>query len=225
MELDARDLETAFPSLADLAADHRAWLSGVARLVRVPPGRAVFHEGSACEAFLMVLDGVVKVRKVSDSGREILLYRVERGQTCVLTTACLMARAPYGAEGITETPVTAAALPAGAFAHMMEVSAAFRAFVFGAYATRVSDLLMLIEEVAFGRIDARMAQVLLAHARDGIWSGTHQDLAVELGSAREVISRQLKEFERRGWVDLARGRVTLRAPQALAALCGQGGDG
>lgn len=216
--MDPDRLLAAFPALSSLTAEHRQTLAGAVHVRKAPPGQVVFSEGAACEAFLMVLSGVVKVRKCSESGREILLYRVEPGQTCVLTTACLMTDGPYGAEGVTETAIEAAALPAGAFTRLMDQAPPFRRFVFSAYATRVADLLMLIEEVAFGRVDSRIAQVLLAHAQDGVWTGTHQDLAVELGTAREVISRQLKEFERRGWVALARGRVTLCQPDALATL-------
>jgi CRP/FNR family transcriptional regulator len=125
---------------------------------------------------------------------------------------------PYGAEGVTETEVEALVLTAGAFSRLMDASSAFRRFVFSAHATRVSDLLLLIEEVAFGRIEPRLARFLLAHARDGQWEGTHQDMATELGTAREVVSRQLKDFERRGLVTLGRGRVALHDRAALETL-------
>ncbi len=218
--IETAQLLTVFPALAALGPEDLARLAGRATAVHLPPGKAVFAEGTVCEAYLMVLNGSVRVRKISEQGREIVLYRVERGQTCVLTTACLMNAGPYGAEGLTETDVDAIALPKTAFERLMDSAPAFRQFVFSAYATRVSDLLMLIEEVAFGRIDVRLAQFLLARAgnEDAIWLGTHQDLATELGSAREVISRQLKDFERRGWVLLGRGRVTLRDTGALRSL-------
>jgi CRP/FNR family transcriptional regulator len=208
----------AFPDLAALSARDREDLIRSLSVARLPAGKPVFAEGMACEAFLMVTDGAVRVSKTSESGREIVLYRVERGQTCVLTTACLMNGQPYGAEGVTETEVEALVLTAGAFSRLMDASSAFRSFVFSAHATRVSDLLLLIEEVAFGRIEPRLARFLLAHARDGHWEGTHQDMATELGTAREVVSRQLKDFERRGLVTLGRGRVALRDRAALDAI-------
>lgn len=214
-----QDLTTAFPSLGALDPAARHLLEANARPVRLPAGVTVFADGDACQAFLLVVEGSVRVQKVAETGREIVLYRVEPGQTCVLTTSCLLSHGVYGAEGVTETPVAGMALAPAAFQDLMATSAAFRTFVFAAYATRVSDLLMLIEEVAFGRIDQRLAAVLLERAgAGGIVAATHQDLAVELGTAREVVSRQLKDFERRGLLALARGRVTLIDRSGLAGL-------
>lgn len=211
------DLTAAFPALRPLDAAARRLLEAGVRPVRLPAGTTVFADGDACRAFLLVLEGSVRVQKVAETGREIVLYRVEPGQTCVLTTSCLLSHGVYGAEGVTETVVSGLALAPAAFQELMATSAAFRSFVFGAYATRVSDLLMLIEEVAFGRIDQRLAAVLLERAGAGeVVAATHQDLAVELGTAREVVSRQLKDFERRGLVALGRGRVTLRDRAGLA---------
>ncbi|MCF8479839.1 MAG: Crp/Fnr family transcriptional regulator [Rhodospirillum sp.] len=208
----------AFPDLMALPERDRLALTRSMSAAHLPAGKAVFAEGMACEAFLMVAEGAVRVSKTSETGREIVLYRVERGQTCVLTTACLMNGEAYGAEGVAETAVEALVLPAGAFSRLMDSSPDFRRFVFSAYATRVSGLLMLIEEVAFGRIEARLARFLLSHDRDGTWEGTHQEMASELGTAREVVSRQLKDFERRALVTLGRGRVILRDRRALDAL-------
>ncbi len=222
----ADTLLAAFPDLAAVSGDGRRLLEQAVRLAEVPPGTVLFSEGGACQAYVLVLDGSVRVQKVSEGGREIVLYRVERGQTCVLTTACLLTRAEYGAEGVAETTVKAAMVPATVFEQLVDLSPVFRRFVFAVYATRIADLLMLIEEVAFGRIDVRLAQLLLAHAArgGGVAGGaveiTHQALATELGTAREVISRQLKEFERRGWVALARGRIDMRNSAALAQLAG-----
>lgn len=216
------DLLSAFPALAGLDAESARVLDAGLRPVTVPAGTVLFRSGDTCSAFLLVLDGRVRVQKVGENGREIVLYRVEPGQTCVLTTACLMSQGVYGAEGLAETDVSGLALSPAAFDTLLARSPAFRSFAFSAYATRVSDLLMLIEEVAFGRIDVRLAQTLLERAGgDGIVHATHQDLAVELGTAREVVSRQLKEFERRGWVTLGRGRVEVRTATALQSLAGR----
>ncbi|CCQ72445.1 Crp/Fnr family transcriptional regulator [Magnetospira sp. QH-2] len=209
----------AFPPLAALPDDQRQRLLQIAQIAALPAGQTVFHDGGACANYLMVIDGSVRVQMVAESGREIVLYRVEKGQTCVLTTSCLMAGEDYNAEGLTETDVTAAILPAAAFQDLLATSRIFRAFVFSAYGTRVNGLLALIEEVAFGRIDQRLAQFLLDRGRESASLPlTHQDIAVELGSAREVISRQLKEFERRGLVRLARGRIDLADREGLGLV-------
>lgn len=213
------EFTASFPQFARLDPASAQVLSGSARMVTLPAGTALFHDGGPCSAYVLVVEGSVRVQKVAENGREIVLYRVESGQSCVLTTNCLISHGDYTAEGVAETEVKALVLPAAAFRSLLGQSEAFRDFVFSAYATRIADLLMLIEEVAFGRIDVRLAAWLLHHADDGgAVKATHQDIATELGTAREVVSRQLKDFERRGWVGLHRGRVQVVQPQGLVSL-------
>jgi CRP/FNR family transcriptional regulator len=211
-------LET-FPALAALDEPATRILRKAATVMTLPVGAAPFRQGSACEAYLFVVSGSVRVHMVSETGREIVLYRVEDGQTCILTTCCLMSREDYPAHAITETEVTAAVLPAGAFRELVARSAGFREFVFSAYGHRVADLMELVDQVAFHSIDLRLARFLLENkGADGRLDATHQHVAVELGTAREVVSRQLKEFERRGWVELHRGRIDVVDADALDDL-------
>lgn len=214
----------AFPALTALEPDALALLRAQGTRMTVPRGTVLFRVGSLCRNFLMLLDGTVRVQMTSENGREIVLYRVGQGETCILTTACLMTRADYSAEGVAETDLDAIALGAAAFHELLARSALFRDFVFASFGTRLLGMMMLVEEVAFGRIDLRLARFLVDHrdARGGL-DTTHQTLAVELGTAREVVSRQLKEFERRGLVELSRGRVGVRDPDALMALERAGG--
>ncbi|MDQ2103003.1 Crp/Fnr family transcriptional regulator [Azospirillum isscasi] len=209
----------AFPALSALESGALAVLRDRGARMTVPRGTVLFRIGSLCRNFLMLLDGTVRVQMTSESGREIVLYRVGQGETCILTTACLMTRADYSAEGVAESDLDAIALEAGAFHELLACSAVFRDFVFASFGTRLQGMMLLVEEVAFGRIDLRLARFLVEHrdARGGL-DTTHQTLAVELGTAREVVSRQLKEFERRGLVELSRGRVAVRDPDALLAL-------
>lgn len=210
---------SAFPGLGQLDDTALRRLAEGARLVTIPAGSVVFEDGSPSTHYTLVMDGIVRVQKVSESGREIVLYRVESGQTCVLNTSALMTGGSYDAQAIAETAVKALLLPEASFHALLAGSDAFRRFVFSVYSTRIADLLCLIEEVAFGRIDVRLAQCLTEHAgTDGVIKATHQELAVELGTAREVVSRQLKDFERRGWLSLFRGRVELSDPRALREL-------
>ncbi|HLO77627.1 MAG TPA: Crp/Fnr family transcriptional regulator [Magnetospirillum sp.] len=214
-----QEISTSFPQFARLDADSARTLADAARVVTIPAGTVLFQDGAECSAYVLVMDGSIRVQKVSEGGREIVLYRVEGGQSCVLTTNCLIAREDYAAEGIAETEVRALVLPAATFRALLGKSEAFRDFVFSAYASRIGDLLMLIEEVAFGRIDVRLAGWLRARAADQPEiRATHQDIATELGTAREVVSRQLKEFERRGWVALHRGRIEVKDRDGLASL-------
>ena len=208
-----------FPDLAALPADDQRLLTASAATVALPAGTTVFAPGVAAQSFLLILDGTVRVQQVSPNGREIVLYRVTGGETCIMTTACLLSDEEYSAEGIAETEVEAVAVPKAAFEEAIARSPGFRRLVFADYSHRISDLMHVVEEVAFERLDKRLAQRLLdLAAADGTLPVTHQDLAFELGSAREVVGRLLKELERRGWVGLSRGRIELRQPERLREL-------
>lgn len=168
---------------------------------------------------LILIAGCIRVQKTGLSGREIILYRVGPGETCIVTTACLMCGIDYDAEGVAETDIYARALPVAQFRALLGSSEMFRDFVFRTYGTRISGLLALIEEVAFGSIDHRLAASLLGYAKGRPEAAaTHQELAVELGTAREVVSRRLKDFERKGWIRTGRGVVHLLDEAELKAL-------
>jgi CRP/FNR family transcriptional regulator len=157
----------------------------------------------------------VRVAKAAPSGREILLYRVEPGQGCILSGGCLLGHADYSAKGTAETDVVLLNIPGGLFHELLLASEAFRHFVFGMYGERLAEVMELVEAVAFQRLDARLAQLLIR--RGPVVQATHQGLADELGSVREIVSRLLRGFEERGWVRLERERVSVLDPKALAA--------
>ncbi|TQV80896.1 Crp/Fnr family transcriptional regulator [Denitrobaculum tricleocarpae] len=208
-----------FPELAALPPQDRAFLTERAAKVALPAGTTVFAPGVAAESFLLILAGTVRVQQVSPGGREIVLYRVTGGETCIMTTSCLLADENYAADGVTETDVEAVAIPKAAFEEAIAQSPGFRRLVFTDYSRRISDLMHVVEEVAFERLDKRLAQRLLARADNStVVRVTHQDLATDLGSAREVVGRLLKELERRGWVALSRGAIELRNPDQIKAL-------
>lgn len=213
-----------FKGLAGLDADIRTLLETRARIVEVPEGTVIFGPGKAPENLLLLLSGTVRVQQLSENGREIVLYRVHAGESCVLTTACLLAYEDYSAEGIAETGVRAVAIPRAVFDELIARSEAFRRFVFSAYSRRITDLFFVIEEIAFRRIDLRLAQKLLE--RDpgtGEIRATHAQMANELGTAREVVSRQLSEFHRRGWIGQERGAIRLTDRAALARFAASDG--
>jgi CRP/FNR family transcriptional regulator len=208
-----------FPGLTDLSASVSDLLDQRAVSAKLKKDAVIFGPGNAAENLLLLVSGTVRVQQLSEAGREIVLYRVHAGESCVLTTACLLAFEDYSAEGIAETDVEAILIPRDTFDEMMSVSKEFRAFVFEAYSKRITDLFMVIEEIAFKRMDIRVAQKLLElQDAQNILHLTHQQMAVELGTAREVISRQLKEFERRGWLTLSRGAIELRDGAAIKRL-------
>jgi len=208
-----------FAELAELGAKDRHLLESHAQKAQVPAGTTVFAPGKKPDAFLFVLEGTVRVQQVAENGREIVLYRVVGGESCIMTTACLLSDETYQAEGVTETDVTAIMISSPDFDNLMAHSAAFRRFVFTKYASRMADIMTLVEDVAFQRMDKRLAHKLLELAKDNSTLDiTHQRLAVELGSVREVVSRLMKEFARRGWIGSTRGHIEILDHQALVQL-------
>ncbi|MEV8468429.1 Crp/Fnr family transcriptional regulator [Fluviibacterium sp. DFM31] len=208
-----------FPGLSRLDPDLRRRLDRDGKVLKVPAGQVIFGPGSSADNFLVLISGTVRVQHLSDSGRQIVLYRINAGESCVMTTACLMAHDAYSAEGITESAIEAVAIPRATFDDLVARSPDFRSFVFEAYSRRIADLFLVIEEVAFQRIDIRLAQKLLDLAGQGDRvRATHQQLAGELGTAREVVSRQLQEFRRRDWITLSRGEIGLSDVPAIRAL-------
>lgn len=198
-------------------------LAGVARVIRLKKGEQVFGPMNVPDSLFFLYDGRIRVSQTSDNGREIVLYRVDAGESCVLTTACMLAEEAYNAEGIAETDVTAVVLPKPAFDRLVAEEEAFRNFVFAAYSRRLIDLLRVVDDVAFGRIDVRLAERLLALAGDRKEiPATHQQLASELGTAREVISRVLQDFQKRDMIAQSRGRIGLLDKPALMALASSG---
>lgn len=199
-----------FPGLSRLEPPNKKLLASRSVIVNVPNGTTLFGPGNSPENMLFLLDGTVRVQQVSETGHEIVLYRIHAGQSCVLTTACLLAYEDYAADGIAETTVQAAAVPRDVFDDLVAQSKSFRDFVFAAFSKRITDLFRMIDEVAFQRLDVRLADKLVSLAGDeSIVRTTHQKLSVELGTAREVVSRQLQEFQRRGWIEQSRGCVNL----------------
>ena len=217
---DTSDWLALFLELDGIEPRCRSRLLATARVLNLPAEQTVFHVGQHAENYLLVLEGQVRVYRIAANGREVDFYRVNHGQSCVLTTSCLFAGEQYPADGVTTQPVRAVAIPRDAFHAAISCSTVFRQFVFAAFSQRMSALLTLIDDLVFGRIDARLAQCLLRLAGDnGVEIvRTHQELANELGSAREVISRQLKEFENLAMVRLGRARLTILDHQALRRI-------
>ncbi|WP_226597161.1 Crp/Fnr family transcriptional regulator [Marinobacter nauticus] len=187
--------------------------------MRFPPGQVLFSAGEHCRGLPLVLDGSIKVQMTGASGHSIVLYRMGADDICTLSIGCLMTGRGYRAEAIVEEEAEAAIIPRGLFDRLMDQSAEFRLGIMESYGRRLDDLMLLVEEVAFHRMDERLAEWLQARAADGqsVLNITHQELAVELGTAREVVSRLLKELERRGQVRLARGRVELTGLRKTAS--------
>jgi CRP/FNR family transcriptional regulator len=189
-----------------------------AKQVTLPANTTVFYQGDGCKNYLIVLSGSVKVFSRTENGREIVLYRVKQNESCILTTTCLMAEQSYPAEGVTETDVEAIIISSQDFNLGLAQSNYFRNFVFENYSKRLADVIALVAEVNFNRIDIRLARFLMKHVENESIEVTHQALSVELGTAREVISRHLKAFEHKQWIELGRGLIKIIDKDSLQDL-------
>ncbi len=207
-----------FPLLADSDDPAIAEAFDAARFSQIPAGTVLFRPGTPCSQYLLVVTGRVRVQITGDNGRQVVLYRVEPGQACVLTTSCLLSHDHYPAMGIAETEMSALLLPQSHFEDAVARSGDFRRFVFAELGSRLAQLFARIEAVALEPLEHRLARLLLELGGDaGVVNRTHQDLAAELGTAREVISRALARFEQRGWVETGRGHIRLLQRAAIAA--------
>jgi CRP/FNR family transcriptional regulator len=218
MQDTARSIADHFPELAGPGDAALARFLRTGRVVELPAGAGVFHAGDPCRAYMLVLSGRVVVRLTSEGGREVTLYEVPAGDACVLTTACLLGNQAYTADAVALTDVTACVFERAAFESALDASPALRRFVLGHLSQRLGSMISRFDEVAFGDIDRRLARTLLADGADQVRQ-THESLAVAAGTAREVVSRHLKRFAARGWVELGRGVVVIRDRQALRQLC------
>ena len=209
-----------FPALMQIEDPvGREICDSVTNEVALARGSEVFRIGAPCEAYLLCIEGTVRVFKRSIDGREILLYRVHAGQSCALTTGCLMSNKPYPASSITENDVKAVVIGKADFFKGLTASPGFRDFVLSGYGDQLIRLMTLVKGLAFDSLDVRIAEHLLRDADDsGEVHTTHQSLAAELGSVREVVSRELKFMREKNWVEVKRGSIRILDRNSLSEL-------
>lgn len=201
-----------YPALENL--DDPAWQAALQKLeiMDVPADTTVFRPGDPCSNLLFLIKGRVRVFMSGDNGREIVLSHLKGGDLCVLTLTTLLQTSDYSAAAVTEKPTRAARLPVADFREAFANSRGFQDFILSTLAQRMHDTLFLLQEVAFERLEMRLVCFLLRQ-RDGCGSCavemTHQQIACELGTTREMVSRILKDLERRGCVRLSRKHIEL----------------
>jgi CRP/FNR family transcriptional regulator len=185
---------------------------------RIPAGRDVFVEGDRVDAIALLISGVVRVYKMGETGREITLYRFGNGESCILTANAILSRKSFPAIATVEREAEAVMIPAESFRDWVNHYDAWRGFVFDLLSERLSTVMAVVDEVAFHRMDARVAALLLQRNRvPGPIYITHQEIAAELGSSREVISRILEDFAARGLIHIQRGAIEILDLEALQA--------
>ena len=207
-----------YPALRDLPAGEFQRLLAEGTLREVASGALMFDEAQPCTGFPFVLAGAIGVSKLSENGREIQLYSVDAGESCILSSSCMLGSVEHAARGVALTDTTVFILPRPTFERLLRNSDAFRRYVFGLFAGRISDLMQTVEEVAFRRLDQRLASLLLR--RGPTVYATHQQLADELGSVREIVSRIAGNFASQGLIRTGREQITVLDPDGLRRVAG-----
>lgn len=202
--------------LENLPEQTQKEICGRVKLVKIPANTMLFDCGGSCITLPLVLEGSVRVFKQSDTGREISLYRVTKDQICIVTLSCLLGGDNYPATGVVEEAVTAIAIPDTLFRELIATQQPFRDSVFHLFSERISGLMQLVDEVAFHKLDQRLASLLLE--RGPVINESHQQIADELGSVREIISRLLKQFAEKNWITLGRRQIEVIDASAIKAF-------
>ena len=213
-------LETLFPAASpvEIKELEQSFLAH-ANVIEAPNDTLLFSPGDSCENYLFLLEGQVKVFSSAGNGREILLYRIRPGETCILSTNCMMGSQYYPASAKTETYCRALSVPVSSLREAMGKSPLVNLLLMDNLSRRIGCLIELVSEIALERLDVRLARHLLQLCADKQEvNTTHEDLAKEIGTAREVISRQLRKFEDEGWVETTRGRIRILQHPPLEAL-------
>ena len=215
-DLTAIEFEKHFSFLKNADEEIKKQLLQHARIKEIPAGASICWEGDTCTQLALVLSGAVRVYKVGESGREITLYRIEENESCILTASCILSQTQFPAFAVTESTVQAVLIPAFILREWVKQYEVWRDYVFDLLSKRLAAVIQTVEEVAFRRVDARIAEFVanLAEEQQEV-KITHQEIAFELGTAREVVSRVLKDFEREDLIALSRGSIVIKNKPSL----------
>jgi CRP/FNR family transcriptional regulator len=210
-------LVETFPFFSTLPARSRDTILSHAVSKRLSHKQMLASGGAECAFLPFVLEGTLRIYKASEAGREITLYRIERGESCILSATCILNGGGFPAIAEAEGDTEVVLLPARLFARLVEDNAQWRRFIFDLYAKRLVNVLTLVDEVAFHHMDSRLAAYLVRQAgqRQKVVTTTHGEIAAELGTSREVVTRILSDFEGDGLIATSRGRIRIRRPDAL----------
>ncbi len=201
----------ALPFLARAPTDLVRDFLREASIRAIPAGVQIFAEGDECNAIAVLLSGTVRVFKIGETGREITLYRFDQGESCILTANCILGSHQFPAIAVVERDAEAIVIPASAFREWVNRYELWRDYVFDLLSRRLASVMAIVDDVAFRRMDARIADFLARRlsASAPHMRMTHQQIAAELGTSREVVSRILEDFSAAGLIATGRGTITL----------------
>lgn len=194
-------------------------IASAATVSAAPTGAKLFASGDVCENFVIIASGEARVQLSTKTGRDMTLFRLRPGQSCALTTSCLLSDSPYYAEGIAETDLELITIPSSAFREALSASPEMMRFLLTDYAGRIAEMTALVDRLTSRDLSAELAEFLISNAdpSDTV-TLSHKAIADELGTAREVVSRKLKDWEKQSWVKLHRGALKVLSSAALDRL-------
>ena len=214
-EAQIKRLFKLYPVLSEVDGELLKNAFSNAKLIALKAGTIIFDELQSCKAFPFILSGEIRVYKKSAGGRELSLYNVTSGDACVVTAGCLLGDEPYHASGVVTTDCVVVMMDSKDFENLLGLKI-IREFIFALFSRRILELMQLVEEVAFEKLDKRLASLLLRRGRHIRMS--HQELADELGTVREMITRLLKSFSDAALIRLGRERIEILDESALKML-------
>lgn len=202
---------SAFPFWAKLNTQAKKDLFTYGQKVNLPASQFICLEGDFCQHLPLIISGSVRVYKIGETGREITLYYLEPGDSCILTASCIMSQNKFPAFAVTETEVEAFTIPANIIRDWVKHNFIWQDYIFGLLSQRLANVIEIVEQVAFRRMDCRIASYLVKNGDNSLKTIqiTHEKIAQELGTSREVVSRILKTFEKEGLLHLSRGKIQL----------------
>ena len=213
-----QELGAIYPELGKI--DDPIWHETItlAKAMTVEADTTLFSGTATCNNFMLILEGIIRIYQTAPDGREITLYRVEAGDLCVLSLNSLLKKKSFNAIAVTESPVKALALSSDNFKNMMNSSQMFREYVVNILTDRLCETIYMVQDTAFNHLNMRLACMLgslFERNKGNPLKVTHQEIAFELGTTREVISRILKDFEKQNCVTLSRGQIKLASADGL----------
>lgn len=212
------ELRTRFHFLRVAKADFLRQFFNSTKIIHLAADQPICQQGMQCSHLALVIEGTARVFKIGENGREITLYRIVPGESCILTASCIMSRKPFPAFAVSEQPIKALVISQTDVVRWSNQDQAWRDYLFQLISDRLGDVISVVEEVAFRRMDRRLADYLLQYNDKGTdrMEVTHQSIASDLGTSREVVSRILKDFEQQGLISITRGAITLENRDRLS---------
>ncbi len=177
------------------------------------PGKTLMEPGQFVKAVPLVLEGSIKIMRMDEEGKELFLYYLQEGETCALSLTCCSASRPSEIKAVIEEKATLLFIPIQVHEQLTDEFKQWKNFVSTTYQHRFQEMLTVLDAVAFKRMDERLMNYIVTKMKQlktNELHTTHQEVANELGTAREVISRLLKQLEKKKWIELGRNVIYIR---------------